>query len=141
MRLMVAGAAHLANRSALYDLTGEGASAYHRGVARYFPTANELRMTEVDWMDIFGAYGIGFTVLIHAFVMLVLASAAWRFFAQRDSLHGIIAGATLIYFGHSALAGHALVSPIPSTLLAGYCALYFSKIANASWLGRKAMGM
>lgn len=123
--LIQAGNRYIAERADWLHLTGEGADAFQRGVANYYPGDKGRKAIEVDWMDIFGGYGIGFTLLIHAFVLLVLMSSLRRFLFKRDSLHGLIAAVTLLYFGHSAFAGHALTSPIPTTLMAGYFALFF----------------
>ncbi|QOX78543.1 O-antigen ligase family protein [Trichlorobacter lovleyi] len=131
--LVLAGAEQISNRAAIFDFVGEGADAFQRGVARYFPKAEKKRMVEVDWMDIFGGYGIGFTILIHLFVVLVLLKSSLRFVIKRGSCYGLIAAATLFYLGHSAIAGHALTSPIPSTLMAGYLSIFFTnKVFSSS---------
>ncbi len=124
--LVLAGARHIVDRPKWVHVLGEGADAFQRGVAQHFETEEDRRVVEVDWMDIFGGYGIAFTLLIHAFVLLVLLHAAGRFIIRRDAAHGLIAAATTLYLGHSALAGHALTSPIPSTLMAAYFSCYFT---------------
>lgn len=128
--LVLAGARHIAERSNWFDLVGEGADAFQRGVARHFETEEVRRVVEVDWMDIFGGYGIVFTLLLHTFVLLVLLGAARRFIFWQDSNYGLIAAATTLYLGHSALAGHALTSPIPGTLMAAYFSCYFGSTSR-----------
>lgn len=123
--LVLAGAEQISNRSAVYDFVGEGADAFQSGVARYFPKTDKRRMVEVDWMDIFGGYGVSFTILIHSFVVLVLLKNSIRFVIKRDSFHGLIASATSFYLIHSVIAGHALTSPIPTTLMAAYFSFHF----------------
>ena len=130
--LVEAGGQHISKRSALLNLFGEGADSFQRGVTRYYPTYQERRMVEVDWMDIFGTYGLVFMVVIHLFVFLVLFKSIRRFVVQRDARYGLISAATLLYIGNSVLAGHALVSPIPSTLMAAYFALFFGVNPNLS---------
>lgn len=119
--LLQSGFDHLADRSSLYHLTGEGADRYERGVGRRF--GRERRMVEVDWVDSFGRHGLAFTVLIHLFLIAAFLRAASRALVRRSALSGAIAGAVLLYLGHSALAGHALFSPTPSTILSLYLAL------------------
>jgi len=123
--LLLAGAQHISDRPFLYDLVGEGFDAFRQGVAKHIETEGQRRLVEVDWMDIFGCYGIGFALLIHVFVLNVLWGSFRRFIFQRKSVYGFIAAATLLYLGHSAFAGHALFSPIPGTLMAAYFACYF----------------
>lgn len=137
--LMQAGNRHIIERSEWLHLTGEGTDAFQRGVANYYPGYEDRKAIEVDWMDIFGSYGIGFTLLIHAFVLLVLIGSARLFLIKRDAKNGLIAAATLLYLGHSAFAGHALTSPISTTLIAGYFALFFTNkfIINKFTIARR----
>ncbi len=123
--LVEAGGQHISERSALFNLFGEGADSFQRGVARYYPTYHERRMVEVDWMDIFGSYGFIFAIVIYLFVFMVFFKSSHRFVTQRDTRYGLIGAATMLYIGNSVLAGHALVSPIPSTLMSAYFALFF----------------
>lgn len=130
MLLVISGVEHLAVRSGWFHLFGEGADAFHRGVAQYYPTSESRKMVEVDWLDLFGGYGFVFSILIHLFVFFVLFESTRRFFFKRDGIHCLIAAATLLYLAHSVFAGHALTSPIPTTLMAGYFSLYF-QVANS----------
>jgi hypothetical protein len=97
------------------------------GSAKHFETDEDQHLVEVDWLDLFGSYGIIFTSLIHIFVLLPFFVSTYRFIAKREPLSGLLASSLLLYVGHSALASHALVSPIPSTLMAAYLALYFRR--------------
>jgi len=127
--LIIAGALYIEERSLLFDFTGEGMDIFQRGVARYFTTDVERRFVEVDWLDIFGAYGIFFAIVIHLFVLSVLAGSSRRFLGRtREPVDGLIAAVTFLYLSHSIFAGHALTSPIPSTLMAAYFSIYFSKV-------------
>lgn len=125
LMLVVAGMRHIEERNAWFDVFGEGADAFQRGVAKHFVGSQDRKSVEVDWMDIFGNYGIIFTLLIHAFVLSALSGTAFRFIIKHEPFFGLIAAATLLYLGHASVAGHALTSPIPSTLAAAYLALYF----------------
>lgn len=129
--LIQAGSTHIAERSDWYNLIGEGTDSFQRGVASHYPSNQDRKAIEVDWMDIYGAHGFIFTLLIHAFILLVLIRSIHRFVVKRDSLHGLIASASILYLGQSVFAGHALTSPVPTTLMAGYFALFYT-IKNAS---------
>ncbi len=124
--LIQAGSKYIAERSDWYNLIGEGADSFQRGIATYYPGDRGRKAIEVDWMDIYGAHGFIFTVLIHLFILLVLIRSIHRFIIKRDSLHGLIASASILYLGQSIFAGHALTSPVPTTLMAGYFALFFA---------------
>ncbi|WP_305046420.1 O-antigen ligase family protein [Geoalkalibacter sp.] len=125
--LFLAGTEHISARSVWFDLFGEGADGFHRGVAKYFSKSESRRMVEVDLIDIFGGYGISFSMLIHLFVFSILLVTARQFFLNRDGTYCLIAAATLLYLAHSLLAGHALTSPIPTTLMAGYFSIFFGR--------------
>lgn len=129
--LIQAGSTHIAERSDWYNLIGEGTDSFQRGVASHYPSNQDRKAIEVDWMDIYGAHGFIFTLLIHAFILLVLIRSIHRFVVKRDSLHGLIASASILYLGQSIFAGHALTSPVPTTLMAGYFALFYT-IKNSS---------
>lgn len=130
--LVLAAEQHLEERSQLFNVFGEGADAFQRGVAKHFPTDQERRMVEVDWLDIFGNYGIIFAAAIHFFVLVPLVVSSYRFLVTREPLTGLLSAAMLLYLGHATFAGHALTSPIPSTLGAAYLALYFTKVSTKS---------
>lgn len=123
--LVIAGVRHIEERNDWFNVFGEGADAFQRGVAEHFPTEQERRAVEVDWLDLFGNYGIAFTLLIHAFLLSALLANSYRFVIRHEPLAGLIAAAMFLYMGHAAFAGHALTSPIPSTLAAAYLALHY----------------
>lgn len=125
--LMDAGWKQIVTRPGWMNLTGEGMTSFGLGVSGYFRGLyrSEKKLVEVDWMDFLGAYGIFFTILIHLFFLWVLWRAAWEYVTgSKDPLCGLVATASAMYLGHSAFAGHALISPIPTTLIAGYVGVY-----------------
>lgn len=140
--LVLAGLRHIEERNDWFNIFGEGADAFQRGVAEYFPSQEDRKMVEVDWLDLFGSYGVFFTLLIHAFVLFALFMNSYGFLVKRDPLSGLIAAAALLYFMHGALAGHALTTPIPSTVAAAYFAISFGTrmiqrevyLAHDGWL-------
>lgn len=125
LRLLLAGTEYISTRPLLINLTGEGFSAFQRGVALHTTENRERRMVEIGWVDIFGSCGVMFTILIHAFVLYVLLSTGCNFLIYRNLLHGLVAAATFLYLSNSIVAGHALVSPIPSTLSAAYFSIFY----------------
>lgn len=129
LRLLAAAQNHLDERPGWLDITGEGMTSFMWGVARYFPTATGEKMVEVDWIDFYGAYGLLFTSVLYSFFFVILLGAAKRFlFGAKDKFFGLVAAVLLMYLAHSALAGHALGSPISTTLVAGYIGTYLTSI-------------
>ena len=125
--LMSAGFSYLGTRAPLLALSGEGMTSYMYGVAGHFPYPVLERAAEVDWMDLFGAYGIIFVCGIHSFFLWVLFGASKNFLrGTMKNIVGCVAAALVMYLGHSMLAGHAMFSPIPTTLIAGYVAIYIT---------------
>lgn len=124
--LIIAGNTHLTNRAPVIAFTGEGMDAFQRGVASYFPSDKERKFVEVDWIDLYGAYGMVFVVVIYMFFLFIFVGSTRRFLVgARDPIDGLISAAVLLYIAHSVTAGHALTSPIPATLMAGYLAIDF----------------
>ena len=132
LKLFIAGSVHIKSRPDFYVLTGEGMDTFQRGVARNFPInedtliIKERRFTEIDWLDLFGAYGIGLVVLIYLFILYPLVASGITFLLKRNAIYGLISASSLLYLGHASVAGHAILSPMPSTLMAGYLALFYA---------------
>lgn len=120
--LMISGIAHIQERPAIFNVTGEGTDLFQRGVAYSWP-GRERRQVEVDWMDALGAYGIGFTVISHFFLISVIFSCAKAVVLQRDALLFFIGSGLFFLLAHSALAGHALYTPASASIGAGFIAL------------------
>lgn len=139
--LVTAGAKHVLARNSVYSLIGEGSDSFQTGVGRYFSASAARKMVEVDWMDIFGAYGLGFTLVIHAFVTVMIFGAARRFYVTRRALYGLLASAFLFYLGTASFSGHALTSPIPSTIMASYLALYLVSVRKLCNKGSHVWGI
>lgn len=126
--LIRSGVEYLAGRNTAKNVLGEGSYHYRRGVYPYWGGIRDdsRKSVEVDWMDLYGAYGVVFTILFHCFYLMLLFGSSKRFFLGRSEFDGLVATMLLIYIGHSALAGHAMVSPIPSTLIAAVGGLYLA---------------
>lgn len=123
--LLDAGIQHLQNRNSFYHITGEGCSSYGNGVARYYLGRKSYKHVEMDWIDLFGSFGLAFVITLHILFIFVLFGSGKRFIlGDRAPWTGLVACSLLIYLGHSVFAGHALTSPLPSTILAGYVCVY-----------------
>lgn len=119
--LITAGIEYINERPFFLNITGEGITSFMGGLASFRVHKWNEKLAEVDWLDLLGAYGIFFTFLLHVFFLyLIYVSSKHFLFGSRDPKYGLIGAGLMIYVAHSALAGHALVSPIPTTLIAGY---------------------
>ncbi len=100
------------------DLFGQGMTTYGRGVARALGVQADVTLAEVDWMDMFGAYGAVFTVLAYAFYLGFLrhARVVRRRYGSMVSQSAVLALAWFLL--HSMVAGHALTGTIPAGTLA-----------------------
>ncbi len=117
--LLLAGAFQYAGERPLTaDLIGDGAHRYESGVADALPFKEGRALAEVDWMDLYGAHGVLFTIALYAFYLWLLVRLI-----PIDRIHGKGAKWTLvlmtgIYLTHATLAGHALASPLPTGIIA-----------------------
>lgn len=118
---------HVRQRPLLADVMGEGFLAYTLGVARNFGQNIEGVLAEVDWMDLYGAYGILFAIAIYLFYFESARLAR----GLRRRHDAAIARTALLAIGwfllHSAVAGHALAGTIPAGTLAPMLALVWSE--------------
>jgi len=127
--LMRAAMDHISNRPFWLNLTGEGTDGFRRSMAiAWNRSGYDTRMVEIDWLDLFGCYGITFPLLIHVFLLKILIALTYRFLKYRISLYGLFSAALAIFLIHSALAGHCIVNPIPSTLVAALLSIYYLEV-------------
>ena len=125
--LVVAALDHVRQRPLVLDVIGEGSVAYGLGVSRQFGQSIEGTLAEVDWMDMYGAYGILFAVALYLFYVDSVRFA-WRL----PRMVGAVTARTVIlalawFLVHSAVAGHALAGTIPAGTLAPILALTWSE--------------
>jgi hypothetical protein len=123
--LLEAGYLQLRDRGPAEIFWGEGATRYRRGVYQHWHKELDRgsRQVEVDWMDLYGQYGLIFTALLHFSLLLLILAALVRWLSGGNPLYGAVFLALTVYLLHSTLAGHALVSPITSSLAAAFAAL------------------
>ncbi len=127
-RLIDAGISAINERSVVHDFIGEGGVLYFMRVYLFVDehVLNSKRRPEVDWLELFGAYGVIFTLLIHSTLLVVLVYTARKFIALRKPEFGVFLIMILLYFGHSIFAGHALVSPIVNTIMSAVISIIIS---------------
>jgi len=124
-----AGMRQITNRPAIANYTGEGADSFFKGTSSYYHTSDDdgRKSVEVDWVDLLGAFGIFYTVIIYLFALIPCIYGAWRFLGYREADLGLMSAASFLYLAYSTTVGHAFVTPIPSTLMAGYLVLFYSR--------------
>ncbi len=104
-------------RNVVESIVGVGFTEYTRNVGRFLP-GSRPRSAEVDPIDILGMYGWITVIYIYTAILIALYSLAKRFQNYRKNIDGVVLTMFSIFLGHSLLAGHALMSPIVSTILA-----------------------
>lgn len=118
---------YIESRPAVAQVIGEGAARYREGVAPLSTDPAAKRQAEIDWIDLFGAYGATGMIAIYGFYI----ATALRYRRARPRLGTPLAYGALVgigvYLAHGTLAGHAMVDPLPSGAVAPWLALL--------WLG------
>tara|TARA_E500000305_G_C4028989_1_gene243576 strand:- start:3179 stop:4504 length:1326 start_codon:yes stop_codon:yes gene_type:complete len=122
LALTQTGLQYLSERNTLLNFIGEGADKYERGVARFWH-GRVHRMTEVDWLDALGRYGLLFAILSHCFVIVALRKAFLATLVKRDVMAFTAGSGLFLFLAHSVTAGHALYSPAPAAIAGAYLAL------------------
>jgi hypothetical protein len=117
---------HVRGRPVQEDIIGEGFVSYTLGVAGKFGQNVEGVLAEVDWMDLYGAYGILFAIALHLFYFdsLRWARRARLALGQTAARTSMLAIAWFLL--HGAVAGHALTGTIPAGTLAPILAMGWS---------------
>lgn len=119
------GLDQLEKRSTAAKLIGEGASSYQSwNYKRYgLKQGSGYRMVEMDWIDLYGAYGIGFVALVYGLLITFIGMAGYLFTRYRIPEAGLLFITLGIYTLHSVIVGHALTAPMPSTIMAAGIAI------------------
>lgn len=126
--LITSGLYYFQKRALFLHVTGEGMVSYMSNLPAYLKNQQftlKEKNVEVDFIDFIGAYGVFFSVIIHLFFFVLLYVSFKSYIRTRDNIYGAIFVAVCMYTGHSLLAGHAMCSPTPTTLIAGYAGFYF----------------
>lgn len=118
-RIYLAGRAltYMESRPTVANVLGEGAHDYRRGDEEQRTKGNDL-LAEVDWVDLLGAYGVLFTLLLYGFYVHFLIRREWTKRVPDPRIRSVLVVALLVYLAHASVAGHALTSPTPSGVLA-----------------------
>ncbi len=127
-RLIDAGLAAISERSSLQNIFGEGGVRFFHRVYLFVDEKilSDKKRPEIDWIELVGAYGIIFTLIIHVCLLMSLFYSIKLFLYEKLPEFGVIAIMLLLFVGHSFFAGHALVSPIVTTLVAAVLGILFT---------------
>jgi len=131
--LEIAAHKHLAERSDLAAIVGEGSTAFRVGVLKYYNISGKEgassfsldtgKFVEQDILDFVGAYGLIFGGLMLLVVVLLLVKAFIAWSVTRSLLDLTFLTAFALFVIHSFSAGHALISPVVAGP-AAVCYLY-----------------
>ncbi|MGE0635608.1 MAG: O-antigen ligase family protein [Bacteroidia bacterium] len=132
-------AAHnrIAGRHWIYNVFGEGMIRYKLEVGNrmigIYQVSAEGQLAEVDYIDLMGYYGLVMTVLILAFPVYAFLKILILFLMERRFEDMILVLCMTVFLIHSFLAGHAIISPLVSTIMVVIytCIFYFKKIKFA----------
>ncbi|ERS87024.1 hypothetical protein Q667_15745 [Marinobacter sp. C1S70] len=137
-QLVSAAWAYLSQRGLLLNIFGEGFDSFHRGVSYYFGGTSVRRFVESDPFDIMGGHGIAFLLALYFYPIYHMAINIWRSFLNMNAgTHVLIASSIFLFVMYSVFVGHTLISPIPSTLMAGILALSHMKELNVKKLANE----
>ncbi|MBA6414069.1 O-antigen ligase family protein [Parahaliea sp. F7430] len=111
---------YTSQRPIAYDFFGEGAYSFRSNVAKQWPNFawGKQKYVEMDWFDLYGEYGVLFSILLTLFYFYFLLLAVFYFFTSKKVEFGVFALMFGLYIAHSLIAGHAMNSPMVSTLIA-----------------------
>jgi hypothetical protein len=111
--LLAGGLKVVAARPAIDQLVGAGTVKFERGLARVLKLTEDRREVELDWMDLFGDFGLLGAVTVYGYYLFF----ARRFLALRRRLGTPVMWLGLMILGffllHATFAGHATASPLP----------------------------
>ncbi|WP_169311145.1 O-antigen ligase family protein [Thermodesulfatator indicus] len=100
-----------------FNVQKEGQFAYYSKIGKN---------VEVDWIDIWGCYGLIFLIVIYLFYFYFLFASTKKFLMGRKKEFGLITFLLSLFLAHSLLAGHALMAPLPGNYIAPLIAFVLS---------------
>lgn len=115
------------------SLFGEGANRYQRGVAGQLALPENKGLAEIDWLDLWGAQGLLFAIVLYSFYTLSLVHCAKARFSDAPTLRWLLGLVVGLYILHATLAGHAMWSPLPSGVVAPIAALGWLAYVKRKW--------
>lgn len=116
--LLEAGLNYTSRRPWPKDIIGDGIMGYGRQVAARLGLSTDAKLAEVDWLDMYGAYGLPFVLLVYAYYLYFFRRAR-RLSPLVTTGERLTAELMLAWFcAHSVIAGHAVADPIPGGLIA-----------------------
>ncbi len=97
---------------------GPGRASVQYGLAQRMNSEDELRAIEVDWIDLAAGIGAPAAMFVGALILTTMGIWCAVWIASGSMLLGIGLLSAGAYMTHAVLAGHAIGSVIPSTMLA-----------------------
>ncbi|MFT4680395.1 MAG: hypothetical protein ACI9FU_000734 [Granulosicoccus sp.] len=121
-KLQSAGMVVLEKRPWINQLFGEGAYGFGKGVAKMPAGLRKInlngKMIEIDYIDLFGNYGLLFTLVFYTVPLVAFGKSVLNFFQSRTLQQLAIVLAFTVLLGHSFLAGHVFMTPMVAGPLA-----------------------
>jgi hypothetical protein len=109
----------LASQPELLWSVGPGRARVQRGLADRMGLEDvKLRAIEVDWIDLAAGIGAPAAMLVGAAVLLALSVWTTVWLVTGSVVLGVGLLSSLAFVSHAVLAGHAIGSVVPSTMLA-----------------------
>jgi hypothetical protein len=109
---------YLAHRPVWQDVTGEGQMAFETHVARVLGAPLTHAAPEVDWIDLFGGYGLLFSIVIYWFYIGLFRRARVVALVYGRSVKLVVQLILAWFLMHSVIAGHALTTVMAAGTLA-----------------------
>jgi hypothetical protein len=118
--LFEVGKHRLQRRSTVEKVFGEGATSYQKWIYKIYvqKPPGGYRLVEMDWMDLYGAYGFTFVVLIYSILIYVWIRLLHSFIRNRCPETGLFLLMVSLYILTSLVVGHALSGPMPTSVIA-----------------------
>jgi hypothetical protein len=122
-KLINAAESELEGSSSVELLFGQGTVNFSKGVESYYPSGKQYsygKFVEQDFYDMVGSYGIvlgGGVVLVH---LLFFINSLWRAITGKLLNDYFVLIGCLLFISHAFMAGHAIVSPTVSPIIALY---------------------
>lgn len=119
--LFEAGTNRINNRHWIYNLFGEGTVHFREEVGNNLigmrTVSDDGQPVEIDYLDLIGNYGLILSVFVLLFPVYLFFKISASFFIKREFSDLIFLICISLFLIHSFLAGHAMISPLVSTVM------------------------
>lgn len=119
----------IAQRGLAENAFGEGALAFQTDIARRLGSVEDRKLAEVDWVDLAGAHGWIFAVLLYSGWLYLLARVViGGGVGSGASRASCVVSLSLVLF-HASVAGHALTSAVVGGAVAPILGIAYAGLA------------